>query len=988
MQVLPVGTITDSACRAEVAAVLQTAPAVNWDVSVHAHAAILAKHVQEGLAAIAKRKQARPHHPYISENTWALQRSVARTRRELHRLTAQLAHHTLAVGFRAWAARTSFCDARTCAQAWFDRADHVRDKLQEELKSACANLRKACRKDRDAYVSRLADDIAHAPSKEAYAALHKILMHRRKKPFSLDPLPMLRDAEGKPCADARELQALWREHFAKLEAGRATSFHALAASVAEQTRPSDAHPPCIDEVLSLPIFRRTLAATKVGRAPGIDAIPPELNHSFPAETADILYSLMLKVVWSMMRVYAQRGRTCLVLFADISAAFYRASLDRALEGLALPPEALDVIREHLGDRTALAQAGASAWLESLAAHIGHCNWFLLVNDDRPVATARGTRPGSSWADVLFAILIPRILTRRDELLAQFGARSEVPSFPWDGEMALTPVASSEPHIPLQDVVWADDIAVPKVCKSACEAPSVVRCEATALTEAFVEFGFRLSFGVHKTAALVTVSGQHSRATKRQLFGTSGFNGTIPVLLENLPAMSLPLPPCYKHLGVQQTPAGGIWEEMRYRVSQARSAFAEARRKIFGSRAIPLRRKALLLTSNVLSKLLLGAGAWPPLRAREYRLYAGAVWGFYRSVLGLKHQDDQHVTCSTCFALLQVPDPDVVLRCSRLSYLAQLLRAGPAPLWAVMRADTEYTAMLRRDLQWLYSWCHATTDWPHPEGNWPFWRNAILTMPGRYKGLCKRARCGKAYASQHRLRRHLVTSHRCLTNWGAFTPAPDVSDAPCHPLAPPAAVAGSWGPPPLLDTEPGTSRSLREALDDLEGCTEDEVFEVVAGHIEPLAVLRATVSSWASAYPHSPWHAEVSENILLLLDPAVLAESAQAARTAAPPSSDRPPVWPLPGRLTLAASGTRCSWTLPDPPTHRLPPHGPYSMPVRAADAYATWIEAATATLARCVAVASEQPVEVRCTGLEQALGPAGQWLVAAGFLLNEEGLFS
>ena len=596
------------------------------------------------------------------------------------------------------------------------------------------------------------------------------------------------------------------------------------------------------------------------------------------------------------------------------------------------------------------------------------------------------------------------------------------------------------------------IAVPKLCRCAQEAPIVVRHEATALAEAFIEFGFRLSFGEHKTAALVSVCGQRSRAAEKHLFGAGGLKGQVPVLLEHLPAMNLPLPPKYKHLGVQQMPAGGIWEELRYRVSQARSAFAEARRKIFGSRAIPLRRKALLLNSNVLSKLLLGAGAWPPLRHREYRLFAGTIWGLYRSVLGVKFQEDQHITSSTCYALLQLPDPDVTLRTSRLSYVAQLLRAGPAPLWAAIRADTQYIDMLRQDFAWLYSWCHATTDWPNPDTHWAFWKSAIVKMPGRYKGLCKRARvltvlqhtvraafdglyrairavagstepvcrpttesslqmcvpcrrsfpslvswsghaarkhgyrskahltavdricrgCGKAYASQHRLRRHLVTSRRCLAGWGAFTPTQAALDSTSHPLAPPGAVEREWTSPPLLDTVSGISQPLREALEALDGCFEDEVFETVESFIEPLAILRATVAQWAADFTHSPWHAQVSENILLLLDPTVLAESAQEL-------ADNVPSWPPLGRIPLVESSTRCSWFLRAPPPHRVPPHGVFSMSVKAACAYATWVEAATDVLGRCVAQAPE---------LESALGPAVPWLLGAGFELNEGGLYS
>ena len=103
-----------------------------------------------------------------------------------------------------------------------------------------------------------------------------------------------------------------------------------------------------------------------------------------------------------------------MLFADISAAFYSAlvqliaqapqtsacsNISRALEGLAIPEEALNVIRQHLHGHSALHTASASDWLEHLAANVSNGNWFLLAGDTHPVATGRGTRPGSSWADV-------------------------------------------------------------------------------------------------------------------------------------------------------------------------------------------------------------------------------------------------------------------------------------------------------------------------------------------------------------------------------------------------------------------------------------------------------------------------------------------------------------------------------------------------------------------------------------------------------------
>ncbi|CAE7211915.1 unnamed protein product, partial [Symbiodinium sp. CCMP2456] len=420
-------------------------------------------------------------------------------------------------------------------------------------------------------------------------------------------------------------------------------------------------------------------------------------------------------------------------------------------------------------------------------------------------------------------------------------------------------------------------------------------------------------------------------TRRDIFGQGGPKGGIPLLFENLSATRLPLPLRYKHLGVQQMPLGGMLEELRFRTSQARSAFAEARRKVFRSRAIPLRRKAMILASTVLSKLLLGAGSWPPLNKREERLFDGTLWSLYRSVLGIKFAEDQHITASTCFALLQMPDPGVTLRCSRLSYLAQMLRAAPDPLWAIVRADQPYMELLWQDLSWLYAWCHCTMDWPHPRADWGSWATGIVRFPG----------CAKLFASRHRLRRHLVTSQQCVANWGAFDPASSELQLQGHPLAPPTVTRGAWRQVSHGMEETDFSPTLLASLEELDGCTEEEVWEVVEGVIEPLAVLRATVLCWRNAHPASEWHAMVAENVLLLLDPAVLADSKQATKPRPPKRWDVPPEWTLPGAAPLASTGERVTRTVAAPPPAVLPPYGPQSMPIRLASAYALWLQDVT-----------------------------------------------
>eukprot|EP00439_Symbiodinium_sp_Y106_P029760 s3558_g3.t1 len=103
---------------------------------------------------------------------------------------------------------------------------------------------------------------------------------------------------------------------------------------------------------------------------------------------------------------------------------------------------------------------------------------------------------------------------------------------------------------------------------------------------------------------------------------------------------------------------------------------------------------------------------------------------YRGVLGVPRDEDQRISAATCLAILRLPDPRTLLRGSRLSYLGQLLRSGPAEVWAAVRADQPYAEMLRADLRWLYAWCWRTVDLPSPDGHWQEWSHFIQTKPGR------------------------------------------------------------------------------------------------------------------------------------------------------------------------------------------------------------------------------------------------------------------
>ncbi|CAE7235584.1 unnamed protein product, partial [Symbiodinium necroappetens] len=771
----------DSANRDSIRDLLRSVPIVPWQTSSHAHAAIVTKHVQDGLQQVLPHKTTTPKHPYIRPVTWQLQQRSGDT-----------------------------FEQQYLDNPWVIKATLIQIVQVQHMHAVAKALRAACKSDRDEYIRGLADEVARGPNQQVFASLHRLLSHKRKKPFHLEPLPTLKKPDGEVCADYRERLETWRAHFGGLEGGQPTTFQLLADRAhAGEFCPDRVkvapHPSSTAEVASQATLQLMLRASKVGKAAGLDNLPPELCHFFATDLAPVLYPIFLKIAWrgqepagwkggstvhfhkrrgkfddcnsyravlllstwakachkclraplkshfegsapdlqlggktggsvvfgahlvrSVIRRATSQGQASFVIFADIASAFYSVvthlvaghqegfsdqDFSRLTHKLNITPGELEALREHLQAPDAMSSAGATPWLQSVTERMSQNNWFLLKDDDTPVVSMRGTRPGSSFADLVFALLVPKILALRDSLRG-FEARSEAPVYRWDGERTLAPCIDGE-EIPVKDVIWADDLAVPRICRGVRDIRAAVAVETSALTDACGEHGLTLAYGQHKTAGLVTVRGTGSRSV--------------------------------------------IWQTSRQR-----------------------------------------------------RTCSGRL-----SLRVLRKEQDPGQTLS-----VEIDKP-LVLR---------VLPAGVAML-ALGHPETE--------------------DPPHP-----------LAPPGVAEGT-------------------FVLHGDELPTRGAD----------CRNLCAP----------------------LRDMLEGLQDVDESEVWECVASFVEPLSVLRATVADWKEAHLHSPWHQEAGENVLLLLDPEVSADTFPDERKSKRATQDTLPVWgPLQG-LGLVVDGPEHSVSLPSPP---------------------------------------------------------------------------
>ena len=434
-----------------------------------------------------------------------------------------------------------------------------------------------------------------------------------------------------------------------------------------------------------------------------------------------------------------------VLFADVASAYYNSVRDLTArrvdaQGCAVSTHTLpegatahEGLLEALRGPSAFEATGAPVWLESLAAEMHRRSWFTLRGDHVPVVTRRGSRPGSSLADIMYSSGVAQIIAMRDALRSQTTDAGCTPQVPWDGSRDLSQLQGATATTPLSDVIWADDLAECVMLSTPHKAAHQVSLEASILDEAFASQGYSLTYGPSKTAAHVLLFGEGSRSAKRALFQGKA---TFPVLRETEAAAALPLVCSYKHLGVLV--GTSFLPELRARCAAAWASFRQGKLRAYRCRRIAVSRRGTLLASMVLPRLLFGAGAWPGLKRGEAQLFHRTVMSLYRQTLCVPRGEDQHISGATTCALLCLADPQTLLQVERLRYLRQLVQAAPDAVWALIRQDASYVGEMREALRWLYRRISTTVPLPDPLQSWSEWSQVMCTSPGRFRGWIKRA----------------------------------------------------------------------------------------------------------------------------------------------------------------------------------------------------------------------------------------------------------
>jgi len=505
------------------------------------------------------------------------------------------------------------------------------------------------------------------------------------------------------------------------------------------------------------------------------------------------------------RAFLRRAKDCGLsaglLFLDLTEAFYRILREISMGGkptdellafvlhrLNLPPDTMQDLHQLLDERTALQQAGLSFTARNCIRAIHRNTHFWMQGQADVVATHLGTRPGDSFADLIFGFTWSVVLQKLQgfledhNIIARLPVTSQPPFF-----QDKVQADGSLPRKSYLGPTWMDDLCL---CVQG-ESPHILEsrlgpaigylldlCRTHLMTP-------NLSRG--KTELLLSFRGGGSRKMKIKHYGPLS-SGQFTVICEHQ-VQSVSIVKSYKHLGGQLHHTSDQNGEVKIKVATAHQAFNQHRRLLYHNENIPLHKKVEIFNTLVVTKLQYGADSWVAHDARTMKKFETAVLKLYQRLLKWPH--DGHHSNSEVLATIQQPAPVVLLRRARLRYLATLFQCGVPDVWHLLGEDSHWIQLIEDDMIWMWNQLHHSSSLKDPRQHAQQWFDLLQHHPKYWKRLLNRAchhdmlqRC-KAF--------HVVAFHdRIQQRLQAHVPEIDMEESAAEPTQTGEEIYGCMG----------------------------------------------------------------------------------------------------------------------------------------------------------------------------------------------------
>ena len=315
-----------------------------------------------------------------------------------------------------------------------------------------------------------------------------------------------------------------------------------------------------------------------------------------------------------LRLHLSQGHSVGIIFLDLTEAFYRVIRPMALGG-ELTDDAIAAMTHRLGlDEGTLHDLRQELHAQSAVSRIPEFHQrylralhtdthFQLGTQSDHVRTLAGTRPGDSFADVVFGYLWSRVLQVLQEQLLAYGLLTTYPHLD-DPGLRGQPCGDLVPFV---GPTWCDDLSICLWADTAKAVETGTSIATGLILDLCRQHGMTPNLRKGKTAVLLSLQGKDSRQIKRTYFDGRDA-GRLTVIGEHV---TYQVQVCgeYKHLGGLIHAKGDMRREVGKRLAMAHTAFGLHRKLVFQNPTFPLRKRTQLFTTLVLTKLTFGMESW-------------------------------------------------------------------------------------------------------------------------------------------------------------------------------------------------------------------------------------------------------------------------------------------------------------------------------------------------------------------------------------------
>ncbi|CAE7681671.1 unnamed protein product, partial [Symbiodinium necroappetens] len=451
----------------------------------------------------------------------------------------------------------------------------------------------------------------------------------------------------------------------------------------------------------------------------VGGVLEEALHEFhlgARKNAPVLFPALY--IHGFLRRARQKKHSAAILFLDMQSAYYRVIRELAVGHVSSDDAVIHVFRffdigpDEMQEFATMIQQGGMmqdcgmpAAARHLAKDLLHRSWFVTRHgsDAQINSTHAGSRPGESWADVVFSFVLSKILT---QIMEHATAENLLTELSVDVEGGIYTTAPDMEKVQAQDCTWADDCAFPL----SDSGPNRLVCKTSRLGSIVLDYcqrhGMTPNLKPKKTAFILAIRGQGSQKTKRRWFQRGERHLHLADLDLRVNVMSQ-----YVHLGGLVDTDMRLCGEARRRLGMAQAAFDAGKSLLFTNMSIPLHVRASLFCSSVVStffNLALwteGTEAWHKMETGFSRLLRGLLSKTYKGDLLYK---------------VAPPAVHILTGVLPLTYIAR--KVGRKGLWAVLQEEQTWLQQVQRDLAWLVG---DSEDWPGlREQSWPEWHNLL------------------------------------------------------------------------------------------------------------------------------------------------------------------------------------------------------------------------------------------------------------------------